>query len=104
MTVGELAYLIRTQHVTSEELTLMYLDRLKRYGPELECVISLTKELALKQARRADKEIGSGYYRGPLHGIPYGAKDLLALPGYRTPWGATPYQEQIIDENGGCTC
>ena len=98
MTVGELAYLIRTQHVTSEELTLMYLDRLKRYGLELECVISLTKELALKQARRADKEIGSGYYRGPLHGIPYGAKDLLALPGYRTTWGATPYQEQIIDE------
>ncbi|HIA80390.1 MAG TPA: amidase [Candidatus Marinimicrobia bacterium] len=98
MTVGELAYLIRTQHVTSEELTLMYLDRLKRYGPELECVISLTKELALKQARRADKEIGSGYYRGPLHGIPYGAKDLLAVPGYRTTWGATPYQEQIIDE------
>ena len=98
MTVGELAYLIRTQHVTSEELTLMYLDRLKRYGLELECVISLTKELALKQARRADKEIGSGYYRGPLHGIPYGAKDLLAVPGYRTTWGATPYQEQIIDE------
>ena len=98
MTVGELAYLIRTQHVTSEELTLMYLDRLKRYGPELECVISLTEELALKQARRADKEIGSGYYRGPLHGIPYGAKDLLAVPGYRTTWGATPYQEQIIDE------
>ncbi|MEE2765239.1 MAG: amidase [Candidatus Neomarinimicrobiota bacterium] len=98
MTVGELAHLIRTQDVTSEELTIMYLDRLKQYGPELECVISVTKELALEQSRRADKEIRAGNYRGPLHGIPYGAKDLLAVPEYRTTWGAKPYQNQIIDE------
>ena len=70
MTVGELAYLIRTRAVTSEELTIMYLDRVKRFGSELECVISVTKELALEQSRRVDQEIKSGNYRGPLHGIP----------------------------------
>ena len=98
MTVGQLAHLIRTRTVTSEELTIMYLDRLKRFGSELECVISVTKELALERSRRADQEIRSGNYRGPLHGIPYGAKDLLAVPGYRTTWGATPYQNQVIDK------
>ena len=70
MTVGELAYLIRTRAVTSEELTIMYLDRVKRFGSELECVISVTKELALERSRRVDQEIKSGNYRGPLHGIP----------------------------------
>ena len=98
MTVGQLAHLIRTRTVTSEELTIMYLDRLKRFGSELECVISVTKELALERSRRADQEIRSGNYRGPLHGIPYGAKDLLAVPSYRTTWGATPYQNQVIDK------
>ena len=98
MTVGQLAHLIRTRTVTSEELTIMYLDHLKRFGSELECVISVTKELALERSRRADQEIRSGNYRGPLHGIPYGAKDLLAVPGYRTTWGATPYQNQVIDK------
>ena len=76
----------------------MYLDRVKRFGSELECVISVTKELALERSRRVDQEIKSGNYRGPLHGIPYGAKDLLAVPDYRTTWGATPYQNQVIDE------
>lgn len=97
--VGQLAELIRTRKVTSEQLTKMYLERLKKYGPKLECVISLTEDLALKQARRADEEIGKGKYRGPLHGIPYGAKDLLATKGYKTTWGSVPYKDQVIDED-----
>ena len=97
-TIGQLAYLIRTRQVTSLELTTLYLDRLKRYGSELECVITITEELALEQARRADKEIQTGKYRGPLHGIPYGAKDLLSVPGYKTTWGAVPYKDQVLDE------
>jgi Asp-tRNA(Asn)/Glu-tRNA(Gln) amidotransferase A subunit family amidase len=96
--VRDLGELIRTGKVTSTELTTMYLERLKTYGPELECVITLTEDLALEQARRADEEIAAGNYRGPLHGIPYGAKDLLAVPGYPTTWGAAPYQDQTIDE------
>jgi Asp-tRNA(Asn)/Glu-tRNA(Gln) amidotransferase A subunit family amidase len=80
------------------QLTKMYLDRLKMHGPTLECVITLTEELALEQAARADEELASGRYRGMLHGIPYGAKDLLAVKGYRTTWGAEPYREQTIDE------
>lgn len=97
--VGQLAELLRTQRVTSTELTQMYLDRLKKYGPKLECVVTLTEELALEQARRADLEIAAGNYRGPLHGIPYGAKDLLAVKGYKTTWGAMPYKDQVIDED-----
>lgn len=97
--VRDLAELIRTRKVTSTELTQMYLDRLRRYGPELECVITITEELALRQAKRADEEIAAGKYRGMLHGIPYGAKDLLAVRGYRTTWGAAPYRDQVIDED-----
>ena len=97
-TIGQLAHLMRTQQVSSIELTEMYLDRLKRYGPELECVVTLTEDLALKQASMADEEIRRGRYLGPLHGIPYGAKDLLAVPGYKTTWGATTHKDQIIDE------
>ena len=97
-TIGQLAHLLRTQQVTSLELTEMYLDRLKRYGPELECVVILTEELALKQASRADEEIRRGRYLGPLHGIPYGAKDLLAVSGYKTTWGAMTHKDQIINE------
>jgi Asp-tRNA(Asn)/Glu-tRNA(Gln) amidotransferase A subunit family amidase len=77
----------------------MYLDRLRTYGPKLECVITLTEELALEQARRADEEIAAGRYRGPLHGIPWGAKDLLAVKGYKTTWGAMPFKDQMIDAN-----
>jgi hypothetical protein len=95
--VTDLAELVRTKQVTSLELTTMYLDRLKRYGPTLECVISLTEARALDAARRADAEIAQGKYRGPLHGIPYGAKDLLAVEGTRTTWGAMPYKDQMID-------
>ncbi len=95
--IADLAALIQTGQVTSVELTEMYLDRLKRHGPSLECVITLTEELAMRQARRADAELARGTYRGPLHGIPWGAKDLLAEDEYRTTWGAKPFAEQAID-------
>jgi Asp-tRNA(Asn)/Glu-tRNA(Gln) amidotransferase A subunit family amidase len=94
---SELAELIRTRKITSTQLTKMYLERLKKYGPKLECVVTLTEELALKQAQRADEEIAAGKYRGPLHGMPYGAKDLLAAKGYKTTWGSVPYKDQMID-------
>ena len=95
--VTQLSQLIKSRKVSSTDLTKMYLERLNRYDPKLQCVISLTEELALKQARRADDEIGRGKYRGPLHGIPWGAKDLLAAKGYRTTWGSVPYKDQVID-------
>ncbi|RMH75023.1 MAG: amidase, partial [Calditrichaeota bacterium] len=97
--VAELAALIKSRKISSLELTRFFLERLKKYGPRLECVITLTEELALEQARRADAEIAAGKYRGPLHGIPYGAKDLLAVRGYPTTWGAMPYKDQVIDED-----
>ena len=75
----------------------MYLRRLKRYDPVLKCVAAYTEELAQAQAKRADSEIARGLYRGPLHGIPWGAKDLLATRGYPTQWGAMPYKDQQID-------
>jgi len=95
--VTHLSELIRSRQVTSLALTRMYLDRLKRHGPTLECVVTLTEERALAQARRADEEIAQGRYRGPLHGIPWGGKDLLAVRGYPTTWGAKPYEEQVIN-------
>ncbi len=96
-TVSELASLLKNKKITSSELTKFYIDRLKKYGDTLECVISITEELALKQAQKADDEIAKGIYRGPLHGIPYGVKDLLAVEGYKTTWGAAPYKNQNID-------
>lgn len=95
--VGELGALIKTRQISSERLTRFCLDRLKKYGPKLECVVTLTEDLALQQARRADAEIAAGKYRGPLHGIPYGAKDLLAVRGIRTTWGTAPYTNQVFD-------
>jgi Asp-tRNA(Asn)/Glu-tRNA(Gln) amidotransferase A subunit family amidase len=91
----ELAALVKAKKVASEELTRLYLARLKRYGPRLLCVITLTEDLALEQARAADREIRAGKYRGPLHGIPYGLKDLFATKGIRTTWGAEPFQNQV---------
>jgi Asp-tRNA(Asn)/Glu-tRNA(Gln) amidotransferase A subunit family amidase len=96
-TITNLAGLIKSRKVSSLELTNMYLSRLKKYDSKLQCVITLTEELAFQQAKRADKEIASGRYRGPLHGIPWGAKDLLAVKGHKTTWGAMPYKEQVID-------
>lgn len=97
--VAQLGTLLKSRKITSEQLTRLYLERLKTYGPQLECVITLTEDLALRQARKADAEIAAGKYRGPLHGIPYGAKDLLAVKGYPTTWGAMPYKGQFIDED-----
>ena len=97
--VAELSVLLRTRKVTSLELTRMYLNRLKEFGDTLQCVVTLTEQLALDQANRADKEIAAGIYRGPLHGIPYGVKDLLAVKGYKTTWGAMPYKDQEINYN-----
>jgi Asp-tRNA(Asn)/Glu-tRNA(Gln) amidotransferase A subunit family amidase len=96
-TVPQLAELLRTRKITSTELTNMYLARLKKFGPKLISVVTLTEELALKQAAAADAEIKRGRYRGPLHGIPWGAKDLFATKGIKTTWGAEPYRDQVID-------
>ena len=92
-----LARLVETRQVKPSELTALYLARLKRYDPTVHCVVSYTEELARRQARQADEEIAAGTYRGPLHGIPWGAKDLLAVRGTRTTWGASPYANQVID-------
>ena len=97
--VTELARLVKARQVTSTALTEMYLARLKRYGPPLECVVTLTEDLASTQAKQADAEIAAGRYRGPLHGIPFGAKDLLATKGIPTTWGAMPFKDQVIDED-----
>lgn len=95
--VTELAALLRSRQVTSEELTVLSLDRLRRFGPALHCVVNLTEERALLAARAADRELAAGRWRGPLHGIPYGAKDLLATRGTPTTWGATPFTNQVFD-------
>jgi Asp-tRNA(Asn)/Glu-tRNA(Gln) amidotransferase A subunit family amidase len=97
--VPQLAELVRTQQITSEELTKFFIARLKKYGPTLECVTTLTEELALQQARQADQEIKAGKYKGMLHGIPFGVKDLLATRKYKTTWGANPYKDQVIDSD-----
>jgi Asp-tRNA(Asn)/Glu-tRNA(Gln) amidotransferase A subunit family amidase len=96
--VTELAALVRTRRVGAVELTRLYLERLRRHDPRLACVVSYTEERALAQAERADREIAAGGYRGPLHGIPWGAKDLLAVPGHPTTWGARPYRDQTRPE------
>ncbi|MCI0337906.1 MAG: amidase [Acidobacteria bacterium] len=96
-TVTQLAELVRTKQVSPVELTKMYLKRLEKYGSKLLCVVTLTEELALKQAEDAEREIKRGKYRGPLHGIPCGIKDLFATRGIKTTWGAEPYRDQMID-------
>jgi len=97
--VTELAALIRNRKVTSVALTEMYLERMKRHMGTLLCAITLTEDLAREQAKAADAELRRGKYRGPLHGIPYGAKDLFATKGIKTTWGAEPYREQVIDRD-----
>jgi Asp-tRNA(Asn)/Glu-tRNA(Gln) amidotransferase A subunit family amidase len=98
-TVPQLAKLLRTGQVTSTELTQMYLDRLKRYNATYLFAVTITEELALEQAAQADAEIQAGDYRGPLHGIPYGIKDLFSVAGYPTTWGAEPFAERILDRD-----
>ena len=97
--VRELAELVRTKKISSAALTDMYLDRLKRYDPILKFVVTLTEDRARAQAKQADAEIARGKYRGPLHGLPWGAKDLLAAKGYPTTWGAGGFEKQVIDED-----
>ena len=95
----QLSSLLKNKKITSVELTRFFIDRLKKYGDTLQCVISLTENIAMQQALQADKEIAAGNYRGPLHGIPYGLKDLFAVKGTKTTWGAEPYKDQTIDED-----
>ena len=95
--VTALSELVRARKVTSLELTRLYLTRLKRHDPLLKCVVTLTEDLALRQAACADAELASGNYRGALHGIPWGAKDLIAYPGYPTTWGAAHFKNQRFD-------
>ena len=96
-TIPQLAELIRTRKVSSVDLTKMYIRRIKRYNPLLHFVITITEERALTQASNADTELARGLYRGPLHGLPWSAKDLLAVKGYPTTWGAAPYKDQRFD-------
>jgi len=99
VSVHQWAELVRTKKVSSMALTEMHLHRLKKYDPVLKFVVSLTEERALAQAKKADSEIAAGKYRGPLHGIPWGAKDLLSTKGYPTTWGAAGFENQVIDED-----
>jgi Asp-tRNA(Asn)/Glu-tRNA(Gln) amidotransferase A subunit family amidase len=95
----QLASLIKNKKITSVALTTFFLDRIKQFGDSLQCVISITEELAMQQAKLADEEIAKGKYRGVLHGIPYGLKDLFTVKGTKTTWGAAPYKEQIIEQD-----
>lgn len=97
-TVAQLSVLIKQRKITSTDLTRIYLDRLKKYGDSLYCVVTLTEAYALERAAIADRELAEGIYRGPLHGIPFGVKDLLAIPEFPTTWGAMPYKDQEINE------
>lgn len=96
--VYKLAVLLKSKKITSQQLTQIYLNRLKKYSDTLQCAITILEETALKQAKKADEEIAQGKYRGPLHGIPYGIKDLLAVEGTLTTWGAGPFKDQVINE------
>lgn len=96
--VSQLAVLIKNKQISSERLTKIYLDRIKTYSDTLQCLITLLEEQALDKARAMDQELAAGKYRGTLHGIPFGIKDLLAVKGTKTSWGATPYKNQEIDE------
>src|SRR5208282_3632123 len=98
-TARELAELVGTRRVSSAALTEMYLERLRRFDPQLHFVITYTEERALAQAKEMDREIAAGKYRGPLHGLPWGAKDLLSVKGYPTTWGAGGFEKQAIEED-----
>jgi Asp-tRNA(Asn)/Glu-tRNA(Gln) amidotransferase A subunit family amidase len=95
----QLAYLLKNKKITSVALTSFFIERIKKYADSLQCLISLTEEIAMAQAKQADAEIAAGKYKGLLHGIPYGLKDLFAVKGTKTTWGAAPYKEQVIEED-----
>ena len=97
-TIPKLAQLIKTKKISSVELTKFFIERIKQYSDTLHCTISITEETALQQAKQADDELAKGKYRGILHGIPYGVKDLIAVKGTKTTWGAAPYKNQTIDQ------
>lgn len=97
--VAQLASLIKSKKISSVALTEFFLDRIKKWDDSLKAVITLTEDLALQQAKKADADLAKGIYHGPLHGIPYGLKDLFAVKGYKTTWGTTPYKDQVIDDN-----
>jgi Asp-tRNA(Asn)/Glu-tRNA(Gln) amidotransferase A subunit family amidase len=100
--VTELAPLVRSRAVSSTDLTKMYLARMKKYSPKLLCLITLTEDLALEQAAAADSEIKAGKYRGPLHGIPFGVKDLFDTKGITTTWGAEPFEKRVPEYDATC--
>jgi Asp-tRNA(Asn)/Glu-tRNA(Gln) amidotransferase A subunit family amidase len=95
--IPQLASLIKNKKISSVELTSFFINRLKKWGDTLECVITLTEDLAMQQAKQADDDLKKGIYHGPLHGIPYGLKDLFAVKGYKTTWGSTPYKDQMVE-------
>lgn len=95
--ITQLAALLKSRQVTSVELTEMYLARLRKYNPKLNCVVTFLDDLAREQAKQADSEIAAGKYRGLLHGVPWGAKDIIAVRGYKTTWGSGAYKDQVID-------
>src|SRR5438046_8851598 len=99
LSVSELAKRIEAKKLSPVELTQIYLDRSQKLGPRYNAYALLTPGIALEQAKAAEKEIGRGHYRGPLHGIPYAAKDLLAVNGLPTTWGAKPYANKLFDYN-----
>ena len=101
MSIPELASLIRSGEISCLALTEFFLNRLKKYDPQLHCVVTLTEEYAIEHAKKMDAELAAGKDRGILHGIPYGAKDLFSFPGYPTTWGAGAYKEQVLDETAG---
>ncbi len=96
--ITQLAQLIRTRQVTSVDLTKMYLARLHKYNEKLNCVVTFLDDLAMSQAKQADADLAAHKYKGPLHGIPWGAKDILTLPGYKTTWGSNAYKDQMLEE------
>lgn len=98
-TLDQLAYLIQNKKISSLDLTKFFIERIKKYGDTLQCVISLQEDLAIAAAKKADAEIAAGKYRGQLHGIPYGLKDLFAVKDTKTTWGAAPYKDQVIQED-----
>jgi len=97
--IEQLASLIKNKRISSLELTQFFIERIKKYGDTLQCVISIQEDIAYQQAKKADEEIAKGNYKGILHGIPYGLKDLFAVKGTKTTWGAAPYQNQVIEED-----